>query len=324
MELIEILGFEMETSPNNFMDVFIKYDGIYITYSNFHFNPRSDLNEEKNWYLTDSRAVHSVEDAKFVTGLVCLCGEPMKRKYKKTINDFCQEFSKSEYRKIVLKKMLENKKMVKNITKQSSNGIRKRYVSVYGDLNELSEADASGIKQSLLNDVKLEFIKKSGEYSYDLNLNLTDGNSPIVLEGIKIQKDNKDKPVFVDTQKVELRHRNTKNNLSFCMLCLENLEENGEKTLCKVLNNQEHIGVLSSALMFSTKGEKLYEDLGNLEIGEELMLVKTNTKILPPIKINGIEELIKFGEIIKSVTLNRNDPCYCGSGKKYKKCCLNK
>ncbi|MEK6867634.1 MAG: SEC-C metal-binding domain-containing protein, partial [Nanoarchaeota archaeon] len=22
--------------------------------------------------------------------------------------------------------------------------------------------------------------------------------------------------------------------------------------------------------------------------------------------------------------LGRNDPCYCGSGKKYKKCCLDK
>ncbi|MEM5182012.1 SEC-C metal-binding domain-containing protein [Enterococcus faecalis] len=21
--------------------------------------------------------------------------------------------------------------------------------------------------------------------------------------------------------------------------------------------------------------------------------------------------------------MGRNDPCYCGSGKKYKKCCLN-
>src|SRR5699024_7549775 len=30
----------------------------------------------------------------------------------------------------------------------------------------------------------------------------------------------------------------------------------------------------------------------------------------------------KMGEVIVSV--GRNDPCPCGSGKKYKKCCLNK
>ena len=26
----------------------------------------------------------------------------------------------------------------------------------------------------------------------------------------------------------------------------------------------------------------------------------------------------------KKINIGRNDPCYCGSGKKYKKCCLNK
>lgn len=27
---------------------------------------------------------------------------------------------------------------------------------------------------------------------------------------------------------------------------------------------------------------------------------------------------------MKRVNIGRNDPCYCGSGKKYKKCCLKK
>ena len=25
---------------------------------------------------------------------------------------------------------------------------------------------------------------------------------------------------------------------------------------------------------------------------------------------------------VKNIDIGRNDPCYCGSGKKYKKCCL--
>jgi hypothetical protein len=29
-------------------------------------------------------------------------------------------------------------------------------------------------------------------------------------------------------------------------------------------------------------------------------------------------------EVAKHVTLGRNDPCHCGSGKKYKKCCMAK
>ncbi|MBK3517601.1 SEC-C domain-containing protein [Carboxylicivirga sp. N1Y132] len=28
--------------------------------------------------------------------------------------------------------------------------------------------------------------------------------------------------------------------------------------------------------------------------------------------------------IVNDVKTGRNDPCPCGSGKKYKKCCLNK
>lgn len=34
-------------------------------------------------------------------------------------------------------------------------------------------------------------------------------------------------------------------------------------------------------------------------------------------------ELIKFKTPIISEKINRNDPCVCGSGKKYKKCCLD-
>ena len=34
--------------------------------------------------------------------------------------------------------------------------------------------------------------------------------------------------------------------------------------------------------------------------------------------------LISFDEYNKRKNLGRNDKCYCESGKKYKKCCLNK
>lgn len=32
----------------------------------------------------------------------------------------------------------------------------------------------------------------------------------------------------------------------------------------------------------------------------------------------------RSGARLKSVKIGRNDPCPCGSGKKYKKCCINK
>ncbi len=37
-----------------------------------------------------------------------------------------------------------------------------------------------------------------------------------------------------------------------------------------------------------------------------------------------MEELFDLSEEVPSLSLSRNDPCLCGSGKKYKKCCLTK
>lgn len=35
-------------------------------------------------------------------------------------------------------------------------------------------------------------------------------------------------------------------------------------------------------------------------------------------------EKSKSKTFLKKKSIGRNDPCYCGSGKKYKKCCINK
>ena len=34
-----------------------------------------------------------------------------------------------------------------------------------------------------------------------------------------------------------------------------------------------------------------------------------------------VQEAESFGTIVKGPKIGRNDPCPCGSGKKYKKCC---
>ena len=39
-------------------------------------------------------------------------------------------------------------------------------------------------------------------------------------------------------------------------------------------------------------------------------------------KLMAPEVKIKQDPIIKEETVGRNDPCPCGSGKKYKKCCM--
>lgn len=39
--------------------------------------------------------------------------------------------------------------------------------------------------------------------------------------------------------------------------------------------------------------------------------------------INDVERLLNPPNPVFSQKINRNDPCPCGSGKKYKKCCIN-
>ncbi len=47
--------------------------------------------------------------------------------------------------------------------------------------------------------------------------------------------------------------------------------------------------------------------------------------VLSPEKISEITKIQKRSKtIIKDKKIGRNDPCPCGSGKKYKKCCLKK
>lgn len=50
---------------------------------------------------------------------------------------------------------------------------------------------------------------------------------------------------------------------------------------------------------------------------EQKLIVETGTSI--------VEEILKnrHKPVVKVKAPNRNDPCPCGSGKKYKKCCMD-
>ncbi len=61
--------------------------------------------------------------------------------------------------------------------------------------------------------------------------------------------------------------------------------------------------------MVEAKAEWLYE----LEIWDSLLAPEKRKELY--------KEQKKSGTIVKDKKVNRNDPCPCGSGKKYKKCC---
>lgn len=64
---------------------------------------------------------------------------------------------------------------------------------------------------------------------------------------------------------------------------------------------------------FTTKQRKSFEKMSN----EELEKIYRNIKI-------DFSDLLEAGEAKFKTKIGRNDPCPCGSGKKYKKCCGNK
>ena len=67
--------------------------------------------------------------------------------------------------------------------------------------------------------------------------------------------------------------------------------------------------------------EKLYYNMYKAE-AEHLYSLPQWRDILPGMKREEIEkEYKKSKTVVKDKTPGRNDPCPCGSGKKYKKCC---
>ncbi|MBW6479721.1 MAG: SEC-C domain-containing protein [Bacteroidales bacterium] len=70
----------------------------------------------------------------------------------------------------------------------------------------------------------------------------------------------------------------------------------------------------------------------NMERAGEIMSLcdKNNWQVIvgiepdKPEDISDIERLLNPPKpITKAITIGRNEPCPCGSGKKYKHCCLN-
>ena len=84
---------------------------------------------------------------------------------------------------------------------------------------------------------------------------------------------------------------------------------------------QAKIGTATNPLKLSVQNEVRQQ---------EVMLLVEQHKLLADITINAdvAEDILQLEGILNKPTavtveakINRNDPCTCGSGKKYKKCC---
>ncbi len=79
-----------------------------------------------------------------------------------------------------------------------------------------------------------------------------------------------------------------------------------------------------TALDLTIDFEKLYWNM--LDCKAEWLYTLTEWDgVLPSDKRKEIKkEYNKTKQVVKGEKIGRNDPCSCGSGKKYKKCCMNK
>jgi uncharacterized protein len=92
-------------------------------------------------------------------------------------------------------------------------------------------------------------------------------------------------------------------------------------------------GMLVGPLFFSsrTAAEALFKEssLGSFEELAASVLAVMQQAMLGYARLGlGISDLLaemdeEISEPVRSVKIGRNEPCPCGSGKKYKKCCLN-
>lgn len=80
----------------------------------------------------------------------------------------------------------------------------------------------------------------------------------------------------------------------------------------------------TTALNSTIEWEKLYYNMHDAN-AEWLYNLEGWDTILTPEKRKEIKKTYTATKtIVKGDKIGRNDPCPCGSGKKYKKCCLNK
>ena len=78
-----------------------------------------------------------------------------------------------------------------------------------------------------------------------------------------------------------------------------------------------------SDVALSIDYEKLYYNMHDAK-AEWLYSLKSWTNVLTEDKMKEITKKYREDNIVHVEKIGRNDPCPCGSGKKYKKCCGKK
>jgi hypothetical protein len=104
------------------------------------------------------------------------------------------------------------------------------------------------------------------------------------------------------------------------------LDNKAARRLAKALGNDSNFGMAKS---FASQGKAAGYDMTSPE-GLNQFMMAYNSGLAQPVvssreDVLAEDEHVEYTPTIRHQTprLGRNDPCHCGSGKKYKKCCLS-
>lgn len=95
---------------------------------------------------------------------------------------------------------------------------------------------------------------------------------------------------------------------------------------CDTLNEDvDYLVEISKQVIFGDLGQTIEDFMNRASVGDTMEYDLDVLSRVPAKGVISMEDMMKILNIQPdSVKVGRNDPCSCGSGKKYKKCCLNK
>jgi len=286
---IEKSGITVGKIPS--IDIQFTYKGLPYLMSNIIFHPKKDLADIDSWFLGEIRTFHYTKHGLLANG-TCVCGKSLEKKEKMNLHDLCPAMNQEELALLLVQAMITDKKFLRKVEKMKL--IKKPYIATF-HLDQLDEEEVELAKKEFSEALVFTGIEKETENTGKIIIRLQESE---FLVPFTYQKNGEHTVNHI----LHGKRVSESTPEDFCPFCLGSLE----KEVCELLNKDERFAVwIMETLISVDKEQRLKRIMEERERG---------TYNLPSLVVEK-EESKKVG---------RNEPCPCGSGKKYKQCCGKK
>lgn len=316
----------------NSIDIKFENKGHVYYASNFYFPLKEDLTDINNWHILESKIVHGVTET--YNAFTCDCGQKVSFKNQPDLIDFCQKLSHPNFITLLLSSLLMNDEGMKRMKNHIQRNRRiKEFQSSYFYLDKLENHQLWSVKEEFKRGIEVRHIEKEEGSFISIYFNLEHQPMNFVLKNVKYEllgAENEGTP-FISSSESKVYHEKGSDDMSFCVHCLKDyVDENEEGTNCSVLTNLDIMGWISEVIALNDLGRKAVDFVINANVGDILKYedILINDESEMKTKTYSIEEMLSAMKNVENTIasngkVKRNDPCPCGSGEKYKKCCLN-